>query len=69
MTMKQLQQSMDMMRSACAPKFKNLPVGNKRILFLIIYLVLFSLLIILELLDGLRRGEFVENKDLKVMKQ
>lgn len=45
MTLKQLEASMDMMRSVCAPKFKSLSV---------------------ELLDGLRNGDFVEDKDLKV---
>lgn len=45
MSAKQLEASMDMMRSVCAPKFKSLTT---------------------ELLDGLRKGDFVENKDLKV---
>lgn len=46
MTLKQLEASMDMMRSVCAPKFKSLST---------------------DLLDGLRKGEFVEDKDLKVI--
>lgn len=45
MTLKQLEASLDMMRSVCAPKFKSLST---------------------DLLDGLRNGDFVENKDLKV---
>lgn len=46
MTLKQLEASMDMMRSVCAPKFKSLST---------------------DLLDGLRKGDFVEDKDLKVI--
>lgn len=63
MTMKQLQKSMDMMRDICSPKF-NLTPGKNLVGYGKWWYQKWDILT--ELLQGIRKGVFVEDKELKV---
>jgi hypothetical protein len=68
MTMKQFQATVTMIRGVCEGKFKMLSAGrcHDKFEFFSYQLRPIAHLIISEQIDGLKVGEFLDNKDLKV---